>query len=164
MEAQLQLVSRLLLVFAGLACAAMLALINLDVFFKYSINQPISGTLEAVAYYFMPFIVFCSFAHVQQHRHNIEISLLTDLLPRRLAVILECLARVLSLAYLAVFVWAASLSAMHATSVGETTGIVHYELPIWPSRWCVPVGLAATFLWMFYQLRKELSLFSGASK
>ncbi|MBN9263121.1 MAG: TRAP transporter small permease subunit, partial [Hyphomicrobium sp.] len=100
MELGLQQISRLLLFIAGLACVAMLALINFDVLLKYTANQPIPGTLECVAFYFMPLIVFCSFAHVQQHRHNIEISLFTDLLPRRIAAIIENAARVLSLAYL----------------------------------------------------------------
>lgn len=153
--------SRLLLLIAGMACVAMLALINLDVFLKYAANQPIPGTLECVAYYFMPLIVFCAFAHVQQHRQNIEISLLTDQLPRKPALFLETAAKLLSLVYLAIFIWAGLLAAAHTTEIGETTGIVHFELPVWPPRWLVPVVMAATFFWMLHQMIRALRTTDG---
>lgn len=153
MEAGLSKITQTLLLIAAGSCVGMLVLVNIDITLKYTINQPIPGALEIVSYYFMPIIVFCSFAHIQRHRLNIEISLFTDLLPRPIAAAIENVARLASLFYLAVFVWASTRTALETMSVGTTTGIVGYDLAIWPSRWAVPISIGATFLWILLQLR-----------
>ena len=61
---------------AALPLLAMVVVVTLDVFLRYTLNAPLTWSYDLVSMYFMPAIVFLSLAIVQRQSHHVNVDLL----------------------------------------------------------------------------------------
>ncbi|MCY6383748.1 TRAP transporter small permease [Hoeflea prorocentri] len=132
--------------YIAMACLLLMMLqVVADVVLKYVANAPIENNLEIVSFYYMVAVVFLPLAMVEMRHEHINVDLFYRMLPRRLQTIVYSLASVAAASFFGILAYQTAIDAVRATHIGEVmmgTSLV----PIWPSRWFLPIGLSATAL------------------
>lgn len=111
-----------------------------DVVLKYAFNAPIENNLEIVSFYYMVAVVFLPLALVERRHEHISVDLFVLWLPGSAQRAVYSFAATLACGFFALLAYQTCIDALHATKIGEVmmgTNLV----PIWPSRWFLPVGL-----------------------
>ena len=145
------MVTRLAMLVAGAGLFLMMVVVVLDVTLKYLINQPVPGTLEMVSFYFMSVCAFLPIAYVQKTERHIVMTLATERLSPDALRVLIAVGYLVGAAYLCLIAWASTHEAIHMTEVRESSSAIHFEILIWPARWCVPLGTGLMACWMLLQ-------------
>ena len=120
---------------AGAAMLLMMAHIVADVAMKYALNDPIDGTTEVVAAYYMAATVFLPLAYVAVSGEHLDVTLFTQRLsglPLKLLSLFGLLATVL---YLGFVCYHGVIEAVRRTAEGEAWETSVTLLAVWPSRW-----------------------------
>lgn len=131
-------------VLAGLAMLCLLLMMFQvvgDVVLKYAFNAPIENNLEIVSFYYMVAVVFLPLAMVERRHEHINVDLFVLLLPKRVQQIIYAFAAVTACLFFALLAYQTCLDAFNSTAKGEVmmgTNLV----PIWPTRWLLPVGFS----------------------
>lgn len=146
-ESLLSAVSLGLAVIGGAAVFIMMVHVTADVALKYLLHLPIVGTLEVVTFYYMCATVFLPFAMVQRRREHIIVEVFTQWLPPRATAAVDFFASLLGAAFAAVLTWTSGEEAIAQTLIGEIWDAGYFELPIWQSRWLVPIGCGTLTLY-----------------
>ena len=131
------------------ACAAtvlMAVQVCLDIALRYFFRIALHGTLEIASGYYMVAISFLPIAYLQFRNEHLSVDALVNLLPARLAAAIELVSWTICLAVFSVFCWAGVKKALEKTHALATIDTPAYSIPIWPSYWMVPVGLACAAL------------------
>jgi TRAP-type C4-dicarboxylate transport system permease small subunit len=122
----------------------LMLLISADVVGRYVFSRPLWGTFE-VAESLLVFIVFLGFAYTQHEKGNIRVQVVANRLPLRVRPLLDFLAHALGLAIFVLITYEAGRHAINAWRIGEeSVGMV--RVPLWPSRFAVPVGSFFLFI------------------
>lgn len=132
-----------LAVAAGAAMVLMMAHIVADVAMKYLLNDPIDGTTEVVAAYYMAATVFLPLAYVAVSGEHLDVTLFTQRLsgiPLKILTVLGLLATAL---YLGFICYHGVVEALRRTAEGEAWETSVKLLAVWPSRWFLPIGAGA---------------------
>jgi len=140
MKRATELMANLLAFIAGLTLVGMMVHVTLDVLLKYFFNQPIPGTAEVVAYYYMIGIVFLPLAYIEVQNRPIVVGLFYDLMPRALQAPLDVLGTVASLAFYAFLTWQSMTIALLSLENREFVDGI-WKVVVWPSRFIIPLGL-----------------------
>ncbi|UCE30876.1 MAG: TRAP transporter small permease, partial [Burkholderiales bacterium] len=135
--------ARVLLVAAGLAMVLMMMHIVADVAMKYVLNDPIDGTTEVVAAYYMTAIVFLPFAYVALSREHLDVTLFTQRLSGPVLKILTLLGLFATVLYLGFVSYHGASEAIRRTAEGEAWETAARLLDVWPGRWLLPIGMGA---------------------
>lgn len=149
-------------VLMGVALVAgflMMAHTMVDVIGRTVFNQPLAGTTEIVSGYYMIAVAFLPWAWVSQNNGHIMVELFTRRLNARQIARLDAAVSVLTAIYVAVFTWQTIVGARQATELMETWQAGVHFLPIWPSRWMLPLGGACMVLYLL--LRAVVDLAAG---
>ena len=141
-----KLVADTLFAVALFAGALMMVHVTADVIARTLFNHPLSGTGEITATWYMIAAAFLPLGHVTLRNEHVTADLFFDRLPRAGQRIVRIFVDLLFLAYLSVFVWQSWVSAMRRTESGEVWEIFGGYLPVWPTRWFLPVAGAAMIL------------------
>jgi TRAP-type C4-dicarboxylate transport system permease small subunit len=126
-----------------IACAAaalMMVQISVDVVCKLLLGRPIIATIEIVSTYYMVALVFLPLAFVDRMGGHIAADLLTRAMGRRLRALTLWLMDLLVLATIGLLFWHTLDEAIRRTADGEVWRSGEYLLPVWPSRWLLPIG------------------------
>ena len=133
---------RLMYLIAGAAIVIMMALTCIDVFLRFMVTlyakldwtflegvEPIPGTYELVA---LMASVAASFAmaHTSVEGGHVAVSIVTRLLPKRVAKALSFCTNLLSLAFFALLAWVSVGYAEQLQEIGEVS--MTMQLPIHP--------------------------------
>lgn len=113
-----------------------------DVFLRYVFGRPILGVIE-LNECLMPVIIYMGLAVTQKYRAHIRVTLLLNRLQPRYREALDLLSYTLGLVFIftmAVVTWQ---DAIHALQRREAVMVGMDILPIWWSKFFVPVGLWA---------------------
>ncbi|MFY0634034.1 MAG: TRAP transporter small permease [Vannielia sp.] len=147
-ERALDALSKVLLFVGGAALVVLMLHVCADVAGKYFFNQPLTGTLEIVSWYYMVACVFLPLAWVQIRRQHLTVEMFTMGLNRRQLAALDGVVSLLGLAYLVLLTWLVFWQAVAQTRANEFLSLTFYDMPAWPSRWVLPVsfGLFALVL------------------
>lgn len=149
--------ARLLSGLAGVALVLMMLHVVADVIMKFVFNLPIPGTLEVVAFYYMVAAVFLPLAYVELKGAHITVDLVFDRMPRVLQRVALALGFACSAGFFSILAYQTWLDAVEAYEVGEIVmGAV--ALPIWPSRFVLPLGFAIIALASIIRLIREVVL------
>lgn len=127
-----------------------------DVFAKYLFNSPIEGTIETVAGYYMVAVVFLPFAYVTYTEGQIIVELFTRGLSKNSQRYLDGLIGIATLVYMTIFTWNTVAEAIYQTSQLEIWETGTTMIPIWPSRWVIPIGCGAMVLFVVFHLVRDL--------
>lgn len=97
-------------------------------------------------------LVFVPFAYVQQLGQHIEITVVTDLLPEPLSYHLGTIGLILGITIMSVTAWVTTGNAVQSYVDGDIFYASLYDIPIWPAKFVIPLGLWWWVLRMALQL------------
>ncbi|MEO1343451.1 MAG: TRAP transporter small permease [Pseudomonadota bacterium] len=126
---------------ASLLLVLMMLNITLDVILKALFNAPIQGTLEVTAYYYMVGSVLLPIAIVELTRSPISADVFFNLMPFGLRFTLMAFILALCVVAYAGLAWITWSDAMRAFGRNEVS-MGGVGMPIWPSRFILPVSFA----------------------
>lgn len=156
LEQILQILSNALMVLGAIALFAMMLHITADVAGKYLFNRPIVGTLETVARYYMVLVVFLPIAFVQLHRQHLMVEIFTLKVTGRGVAALDGAVALLGVVYAGILAWLVYGQAVDQTALGEFVSLTYFDMPVWPSRWVLPLSFGLLCLVMLAQAVLDL--------
>lgn len=162
LEAPIKWLSFMLMLLGGVAMLLMMFQITADVFMKHFFNQPITGTLEMVSFYYMTGIIFLPFAYIQTKRGHIVVELIAQKMTPRGQLISQCFTDVLMLIFLLLYVSSNYDLAVFKMGFDEAVEIAEDDFLVWPARWMLPVGGSLMIIVLVLQMLRNFPyLFSG---
>lgn len=135
----------------------MMAHVTIDVASRTLFNRPLPGTGEITATWYMIAVAFLPLAWVTLRDEHVTADIFVSALPRPMRAVIAVLVDVLIILYVSAFVWQTWLSALSRTQRGEVWEILGGFLPVWPTRWILPVAGAAMVLAMIFRLLAKLT-------
>jgi TRAP-type C4-dicarboxylate transport system permease small subunit len=115
-----------------------------DVWMRYFTGSPIAGVTE-VGEVLMVVSVFLGLALAEYRGAHVRVTIVLEKLPPRFAAIISSGCMLLVLVLLAWMVWVTAGRALDSIESNEFRfGLV--QIPVWPGRVAIAVGLAAYFL------------------
>lgn len=130
---------------AGVALAFMLVHVTADVVARVLFNDPIEGTLEIVAFYYMVAAVVAGIAYLERRDLNISVDLFYQRFPRPLRRASYVLSSLLTAIFFGLFAYRSGLDALYALETREQVmGMA--EIEIWPSRFVLPISFTLVVL------------------
>ena len=160
LERWLDRLAGMLMWLGGVAIVLMMVQIMVEVVLRSLFKTTIPGTEETVSAYYMIGCAFLPLAWVQRERAHVKVEVFTLWMSPRVAAAFDAGVMLLCAAATAVFAWAAAGKAIAMTAAGEIL-IGAADVVVWPSRWIVPVGLAAMALQMVVQAFADLAWARG---
>jgi TRAP-type C4-dicarboxylate transport system permease small subunit len=140
-----------------LAGLLMMLHVSADVAGRTVFNHPFAGTTEVVSAYYMVAAAFLPWAWIARHSGHIQVELFARLMPQRLRVALDPLVDALTIVYVALFTWETYIRAVQQTIANENWQAGSGYIPIWPSRWMLPVAGALMVLYMLLRMIRDAS-------
>ena len=138
-----------LLLWLGLiAGVLMMVHVSVDVTGRTVFNRPFSGTTEIVAGWYMVACAYLPLAWITRTDNHIVAGVFERIGTPWFAYWLEIAVKIFMLVYVSVFTWQTYLRAVQQTQSGEVWEAAGGFIPIWPSRWTLPIstGLMAIYL------------------
>jgi TRAP-type C4-dicarboxylate transport system permease small subunit len=114
---------------------------------RHFFDQPIYGTNEVVAYWYLPAVVLLGIPAAQLRNEQITVTLVVDHINRKAALVFTVFASVLGVLMSLGFAWFGLHEAMEKMSIGATAGVI--DVIAWPVYFLVPIVfvlLAVLFL------------------
>ena len=141
---------------ALLAAGLMMVHVTLDVIARTLFNAPLPGTGEITASYYMIAVVFLPFAWITLRDEHVTADIFVDQMSPLMRRIMAILVDLLSITYVSAFVWQSWVSALARTERGEVWEILGGYLPIWPTRWLLPIAGALMVAALVARLLQKL--------
>ena len=157
LDRALERLERWLLFIAVLAGAAMMLHVAVDVFSRTVFGRPLSATNTVAARYYMVALAFLPLAFVSRTMGQISVDVFTASLRGWTRRGVEAFTGLLTLAYLGLVTWQATVSANRRTLSGEFVDLQVMIVPTWPGRWIVPLACGVLFLHVAIRLWRSLS-------
>lgn len=148
-------IAKCLATVGGLAIVAIMLLVTADVGGRYLFNNPIPGTIEIVSIYFMVAVALLTQAETERSGETITVDLLVSSLPEYLQRAISVLGMSLCVVFLAITTHASWKYALKKFNVGEYA-MGYLNIPIWPSRFMVPLGFGALALVLVVKVARRL--------
>lgn len=148
-------VSSLLMIAGSVGMAAMMLHICIDVFSRFVLGAHIVGTLEYVTYFYMVAVVFLPLGQVQEERGHVFVEVVAQLFSDKLNLWIDRGAQLFTLAYTMFIAYWGWQETMRSFTRNEVVTIVQADLPLWPTRLLVPLGLAAMCLVIVVQVAES---------
>ncbi|MGE3934511.1 MAG: TRAP transporter small permease [Rhodospirillaceae bacterium] len=130
----------------GAALVWMMLQVTADALLRYTFNAPIDATVEMISAYAMVAVAFLPLAYVTRADAHITVTLFTNRLSPRASRWLDQTVRAVVFVVLALLVVYTVDEALFRTDQGEIRDAGNVLLPVWPSRWFIPIGAAAMAL------------------
>lgn len=156
LERGLEVFGNVLMWFGGLAITLMMLQIAADVSFKYLLNRPVVATLEIVTWYYMVATVFLPVVYIQVHKKHLMVELFTMKFPPRRLALLEGVVGLAGCVYVGTLAYLTADYAWDQTIAGEIQDATFFDLPVWPSRWMLPIATGAMALVFLLQGIRDL--------
>ncbi|MEQ8348029.1 MAG: TRAP transporter small permease [Sneathiellaceae bacterium] len=137
---------------AILAGTLMMLNVTLDVAGRTLFSVPLPGTTEVVSAYYMVAAAYLPWAWLALNDDHIKVDLFARMLPPRAALVQDVFARLATMAYLALFTWQAWVMALQQTAKGEVWEAAGFYIPVWPTRWMLPLAGGLMLLFLALQL------------
>jgi len=145
-ERTLRLAARILMAVAALFAVLMALHVTADILSKLLLLDPIDGTSEVVANYYMVGIIFLPLAALQWSGGHIEAALFTAGLSPRAQQGLTLFSQLLMALVLGLLAWRSGLQAITSTGNAEFVPTASFFLYVWPARWLLPIGFGVAAL------------------
>ncbi len=140
LEAIIRRLDNLLVFFSGVIIMLMLILTTVSVIGRYFFNMPVPNNL-AITELLLVMVVYLPMAYVQRHGGHVFVTLFTDWLPPRIRKKFDVLGMTVGTIFIGTAAWATFTDSYAAYTVGAyMEGTL--ELPEWPFRFAISLGLA----------------------
>lgn len=140
-----------------IAALLMVAHVSADVASRTLLNNPIEGTTEFVSAYYMVAVAYLPWAWIARNDGHIRVEVFMSFAPPRVIEWIDIGVKILTIAYIAFFVWRTSLRAIEQYHAGEVWQAGTKYLAIWPSRWILPVAGSMMILYLVLRVAADIS-------
>ncbi len=148
--------SFVLMLVAGISLLLMMIQTCADVILDNLFGAPIEGNLEVISAYHMVLVVFLPLAYVELRHEHINADLLVRLMPHRAQRTIYVLGCLVSCFFFGILTWQTMLDAVDSYRINEVImGSVY--VTIWPAKLSLPLGFAAIFLAILYNMWRAVS-------
>src|SRR5215212_7270950 len=114
--------------------------VTADVTMRTVFNAPIEGTTEVVAGYYMVMVAYLPWAYVAANDNHIVAGIFKQIGTPTFDHWIEIGVKLLTVSYVAVFTYQTFFAAMQRTAQGEVWLAGTKYLPVWPTRWLLPLA------------------------
>jgi len=143
-----------LMVVSTFLLSIVIALSCADIFGRYALNSPITGTLEVIEYA-MVAIFFPGLAYIQATRGNIVVGMLTHRLNPAVRTVVQAFALAVGVFAFILIVWQNWLQTVYYFHNGAYSTMLH--IPQYPFRFVIVVGAFFVGLEMLIQLVQTIT-------
>lgn len=137
-----QVLSRALAIVAMGVLALMMLHVTASVGLRLFTGRDIPLTLEMTAAYYMVALTFLPLAAIDLADKHIRAEFLSAILPAAVQKPLTILVRLVMFGLLLVLTYQTTLGAIARTKRRDSMITILGDMPSWPARWFVPIGLA----------------------
>ena len=123
-----------------LAGFLMMVHVTVDVTGRYFFNRQLDGTTEIVAAYYMILVAYCPWAWVASRDNHIVAGIFRHIGSPRFDFWLDIAVKTFTAVCVSVFTYRTFWAALRQTRAGEVWLAGTMYLPVWPSRWVLPVS------------------------
>jgi TRAP-type C4-dicarboxylate transport system permease small subunit len=146
-----------LLFWLGIAAGVLMMLhVTIDVTGRYVFRRPLDGTTEIVAAYYMVVIAYAPWAWIAARDNHIVAGMFQGFGTPRFDFWIEIFVKLFTAFYVAVFSYQTYLQAMRQTAAGEVWIAGTMYLPVWPSRWVLPVSGGLMLLYLVLRVIRDV--------
>ena len=141
--------------------------VTADVTGRTIFNHPIEGTTEIVSAYYMVAVAYLPWAWIARNDRHIHVDMFTIRMPLRPKLWLEIAVKIVTFLYVGLFTWRTTLRAISQTRSGEVWIAGTNYIPVWPSRWILPIAGALMVIYLVARVSSDVpagaqTLVSGA--
>jgi TRAP-type C4-dicarboxylate transport system permease small subunit len=151
----------LLLWLSLLAGFLMMVHVTIDVIGRYVFNRPLDGTTEIVAACYMVMVAYAPWAWLASRDRHIVAGMFQHIGSPRFDFWLEIVVKIFTAVCVSVFTYQTFLAALRQTQAGEVWLAGTMYIPVWPSRWILPVS---GFFMVIYLVLRVISDVAGAAR
>ncbi len=126
--------------------------VSAEIIARRFFHYPIPGTIEIVSYFYMVAVSFLPLGYAQAANEHVSADAFVSVIPRRLRPYTDWLGKALSVIVCLVLLWATTEMAIQQTRLGEAVQSSYFDIPVWWTRWLVPLGLLSMVLVMLAQM------------
>ncbi len=146
------------LLWVGLIAAfAMMVHVAADVTGRTVFNSPVEGTTEIVAGWYMVAVAYLPLAWVTRYDNHIVAGVFQQIGTKWFAFYLEVFVKVCLTIYMVVFTWQTYVRALQQTRSGEVWQAAGFFIPVWPSRWMLPLSGAMMILYLVLRIVRDVA-------
>ena len=146
-----------LMLWLGLAAGLLMMLhVGADVTGRTVFNRPLQGTTEIVGGWYMVAIAFMPWAWLESRNNHIVAGMFEQFGAPKFNFWLNVFVKIVTLLFLVVFVWQTWVAAVMQTRAGEVWEAAGDFIPVWPSRWVLPISGILMGLHMVLRLVADL--------
>ena len=138
-----------------LAGFLMMVHVTIDVVGRAGFNSPLEGTTEIVAGYYMVAVAYLPWAWIARNDNHIVAGIFQRLGPPRFEFWLGVAVKILTIAYLSVFIYQTFQQAVRQTRIGEVWLAGTMYIPVWWSRWILPVSASLMLLHLVLRVIRD---------
>src|SRR5512145_3444068 len=140
-----------------IAGLAMMVHVGADVTGRTFFNNPLTGTTEIVSGWYMVAIAFLPWAWIERRDNHIVAGMFERIGAPRFNFWLGIVVKICTLVFIALFTWQASVRAVQQMRANEVWEAAGGFIPIWPSRWLLPIAGGSMGLCMALRLVADLA-------
>lgn len=153
------------LLWLGLAAGLLMMVhVSVDVIARTVFNHPLPGTTEIVAAYYMVAVAYLPWAWLALKDQHLAAEFFTRKASPRGKFWLDAFARTLTALFVIVFIWQTLLRAIRNSRANESWESAMGYLPIWPSRWLLPIAGALMVAYLILRIASDLARGSAAAR
>jgi TRAP-type C4-dicarboxylate transport system permease small subunit len=138
-----------------LAGFLMMVHVTVDVTGRYFFNRPLDGTTEIVAAYYMILVAYCPWAWVASRDNHIVAGIFRRIGSPRFDFWLDIAVKTFTALCVSVFTYETFWAALRQTRAGEVWLAGTMYLPVWPSRWVLPVSGSLMVLYLVLRVMSD---------
>jgi TRAP-type C4-dicarboxylate transport system permease small subunit len=134
--------------------------VSADVTGRTVFNRPLHGTTEIVSGWYMVAICYLPWAWIERRDNHIVAGIFENLGSARFSFWLGVLVKIVTLIYCAVFSWQTWVWAVQQTwaagPAGEVWEAAGGFIPVWPSRWLLPIAAGSMGLHLMLRIVRDV--------
>ena len=160
MRRMMERIERLADAFLWLSIAAGIAMmfhVVADFTGRFYFNRPLAGTTEIVGGWYMVAIAFLPWTWIARHDQHIVAGMFQQLGSLRVEHWLEIACKVVTAAFIALFVLQTTREAIAQTRAGEVLQAANMYVPVWPSRWILPASGALMVAYLVLRIIHDIA-------
>ena len=123
-----------------LAGFLMMMHVTVDVAGRYLFRRPLEGTTEIVAACYMVLVAYAPWAWIASRDRHIVAGMFQHIGAPRFELWLEVAVKIFTAVWVATFTYQTFWAALRQTRAGEVWLAGTMYVPVWPSRWVLPLS------------------------
>lgn len=152
LDGQVARISSYLIAIAAISSLLMMLHVTADLVSRFILGAQMEGTIEIVSAYYMVALVFFPLAAIDLRTGHISADVFTNLMSARVRWLSHMFVDLVILVCMGALVWFSAREAYLRTLDGEMWRSGEFLIPVWFSRWFVPIGSAGMFLTVLLRL------------